>query len=550
MFAAINLLRNASKNSSLLVLKTSKKVVDLVYQFFLLNSLIELAMNKIIICFFIAIGLVFLNSCKKGKERLPLITTSTFQVGIVSAQVAGVLYEEGDSKVTEKGICWGTLQEVSIANNKVTSTTQEHAFTVGISGLEYNKTYFARAYAISDLGVSYGKVVSFKTLSNDLPNMTLSIPSSPKATSADVLLQLNQQTKATFTTGICWSSSPMPTVSNNTILVTERTHSNTVPFNNNYQKTFQNLDENTVYYFRGFCTNGISLVYSNQLTLTTANPITIVSLNALGITDASISSSITDINVAEITAVGICWSENQLPTIADSKKEQAYSFAGYMSYVDQLNPATTYYLRAYITTTVKTIYSSKIVIRTYKGTVVDIDGNSYYTVQIGNQEWMASNLRTTRYNNGATMQYVANYNQWVNSVNSQVPVYCYYNDQSSYNSTYGKLYPKYVATASNIAPVGWHVPTVTEWETLLTNNSITDLWNNGLGLNGNLTRLSLSAGGKWDNGYQELGQKGYFWAVPLTTTLGDNNSVIVNAGSTLVTWNQSGNGYSIRCVKD
>jgi len=506
-------------------------------------------MKKTAFIYFTIFSVLIFSSCKKDK-RLPLVTTSTYQVGIVSAQIAGVLYEEGDSKVTEKGICWAAQQDVNIANNKVISTTQEAAFTIEIIGLEYDKTYFARAYAISDLGVSYGKVISFKTLSNNLPGMTLSLPSSPDATSAEVLLQLNQQTKATFTAVICWSKSAMPTVSNNTIAVTERTHSNTVPFSNSYQNTFQNLDEGTTYYVRAFCTNGISLAYSDQLTFTTANPINIFSLNALGFSDASISSSITDINVAEITAVGICWSENQLPTVADGKKEQAYTGAIYTSDLYQLNPATTYYMRAYITTTVKTIYSPQIILRTYKGTVTDIDGNLYYTVQIGNQEWMAGNLRTTRFNNGTTIQYVANYNQWVNSVNSQIPVYCYYADQSSNNVTYGKLYPSYVARASNIAPVGWHVPSVAEWETLFAGNSVSELWDNGLNVNGNLHKLALSAGGQWDNGYSDLGQKGYFWASDPSVGLSWPYSTIVTPGSTLITMNHPGNGYSIRCVKN
>ena len=506
-------------------------------------------MNRFIIGFFSLISLLIFTHCKKSKSRLPLVTTSNFEVKLVSAKIAGVLYEEGDAKVIEKGICWGVKAGVSTANNKVTSVVNEKAFKVEIDDLAYGTTYFARAYAISELGVSYGKEISFTTWSNELPNLVLSTPTQPSATSIDVSLQLNQETKATYTAGICWSTNPMPSVLNNTISVAERFHNDVVPlpFTDSYIKTLQNLNENTMYYFRAFATNGLSIIYSQQLSIQTASPINIVSLNFLAINDAKITCQISNINISEIAAVGICWSTSPLPTTSNGKLEQAYSGNTYTGLLTSLNPATAYYVRAYVKVSNRNIYSSQVVIKTYKDIVTDIDGNTYYTVEIGNKEWMASNLRTSRYNNGATMQYVANYNQWVNSVNAQVPVYCYYADQSSNNAIYGKLYPRYVATDQNIAPVGWHVATVEEWETLFATNPMYDLWNTTLGFMGNITRLSLSAGGKWDAGYGDLSQKGYFWASEGTAS---KNSFVVTGSSNLATWHSNGKGLSIRCVKD
>lgn len=505
-------------------------------------------MNKIAIYVLIFVSLIFFISCKKDKKRLPIITTSALQVGVVSAHCAAVLYEDGDADVTEKGICWGVNEDVSVSDNKVISSSAENAFSVEITGLEYSKTYFVRAYAINSFGISYGKVASFKTLSNYLPAMTLSMPNLPGATTGEVLLQLNQQSAATFTTGICWSTSSLPTVVNNSVFVVSRTHNDGFPYINDYPKIFQNLSSSTTYYVRAFSTSGVGFVYSNQISFTTTNPINILSLNSLGITDASISSEVSDLSVASISVVGICWSQNPMPSIADNKLEQAYSGAIFNSDLITLNSASTYYLRAYVTTTaLVTMYSTEVKIRTYKGTVTDIDGNLYYTVQIGNQEWMAGNLKTSKFNNGATIQYVANYNQWVNSVNSQIPVYCYYADQNSNNTDYGKLYPRYVALASNIAPVGWHVATVAEWEAAFAGNSLNDLWKNGLNFGSNLTALSLNAGGRWDNGYSDLNTYGYFWAQP---GAGTNNHIKVNANSSLVTYEFPGNGYSIRCVKD
>lgn len=77
----------------------------------------------------------------------------------------------------------------------------------------------------------------------------------------------------------------------------------------------------------------------------------------------------------------------------------------------------------------------------------DIDNNTYKTIRIGNQVWMAENLRTTRYNDGES-----------------VTDYFYYNNDSLSNAeTYGILYSPYTVGRGNICPVGWHVSTQNDW---------------------------------------------------------------------------------------
>ncbi|MDA3866344.1 MAG: fibrobacter succinogenes major paralogous domain-containing protein [Salinivirgaceae bacterium] len=101
---------------------------------------------------------------------------------------------------------------------------------------------------------------------------------------------------------------------------------------------------------------------------------------------------------------------------------------------------------------------------TNEGTVTDIDGNVYSTVQIGNQEWMAENLKTTTYNNGTSIDLVTNSSTWSNLYTG---AYCWYdNDQAQYAETYGALYNWYAVETGNLCPDGWHVPTDEEWKTL------------------------------------------------------------------------------------
>lgn len=95
-------------------------------------------------------------------------------------------------------------------------------------------------------------------------------------------------------------------------------------------------------------------------------------------------------------------------------------------------------------------------------TVKDIDGNVYKTVKIGNQTWMAENLRTTKYRNGDPIQLITDPNVWkiLNSGAYQGP---FLSDQPEYGNFYNWFA---VSDPRNIAPEGWHVATDAEFTEL------------------------------------------------------------------------------------
>ncbi len=102
------------------------------------------------------------------------------------------------------------------------------------------------------------------------------------------------------------------------------------------------------------------------------------------------------------------------------------------------------------------------------GTVTDADGNAYQTVKIGSQEWMAENLRVTKYNDGTPIPLETSLANW-NSATT--PKFCYYNNTANADTIkrFGALYNGFVVSSTNskkIAPAGWHVPTDAEWTTL------------------------------------------------------------------------------------
>jgi uncharacterized protein (TIGR02145 family) len=102
------------------------------------------------------------------------------------------------------------------------------------------------------------------------------------------------------------------------------------------------------------------------------------------------------------------------------------------------------------------------------GMVVDIEGNSYKTVRIGTQVWMAENLKTTKYRNGDIIETTNPANLIVPNDNTSKYQWAYDGNESNV-ATYGRLYTWYAATDNrNVCPTDWHVPSDAEWTTLAT----------------------------------------------------------------------------------
>jgi uncharacterized protein (TIGR02145 family) len=98
-------------------------------------------------------------------------------------------------------------------------------------------------------------------------------------------------------------------------------------------------------------------------------------------------------------------------------------------------------------------------------TVTDADDNSYGTVKIGTQVWMAENLRTTKYNDNSDIPLEVDNSAWAAMT---TPAYCWSNNEITNKETYGALYNWYTVNTNKLCPIGWHVPTHAELEILTT----------------------------------------------------------------------------------
>ncbi|OVE79382.1 hypothetical protein BVY01_02735 [bacterium I07] len=196
-------------------------------------------------------------------------------------------------------------------------------------------------------------------------------------------------------------------------------------------------------------------------------------------------------------------------------------------------------------------------------TLTDVDGNVYKTVKIGNQVWMAENLKVTHYRNGDPIAHVTRTSSWQDL---STGAYCNYDNSASNVSTYGCLYNWYAVNDSRkIAPAGWHVPTDAEWQTLVDylggsgvaggkmKESGTLHWKSPNTGATNASGFSALPGGYRtnDGSFYYIGIGAFFWS----STEDDGNyawnrGLIYTGSEVYRSIYHKHYGFSVRCVRD
>jgi len=217
----------------------------------------------------------------------------------------------------------------------------------------------------------------------------------------------------------------------------------------------------------GFClfilTNLLSSCKKEEVPTLTTTDIT----NITG-TSAISGGNIINEGTSTVLTRGVCWSTNTKPTVEDSKTTDGAGAGSYSSSITGLTGLTTYYVRAYATNETGTGYGMTLSFTTkppvYGSPVKDYDGNSYTTVIIGSQTWMAENLKTTKLNDGTIIPNITNNAEWGSLTSSG---YCWYDNDITNKSISGALYNWFTISTNKICPAGWHVPNDSEWENLI-----------------------------------------------------------------------------------
>ena len=192
------------------------------------------------------------------------------------------------------------------------------------------------------------------------------------------------------------------------------------------------------------------------------------------------------------------------------------------------------------------------------GSVTDADGNTYDTVVIGAQTWTKQNLKTTKYNDGASIPCVSGNTAW-SALTS--PGYCWYNNDSATTGVvYGALYNWYAVNTQKLAPVGWHVPTKADWSTLINylggwqiaggkmkaiGMTYWDSPNAGATNTSGFTALPGGFRNEADGAFYGLNKYAYWWASDST-----DQRIFYTDSSCINETMPKKYGLSVRCVKN
>ena len=377
--------------------------------------------------------------------------------------------------------------------------------------------------------------------------------------------------------GVCWGTSHNPTTSS------DKTEDGTGI--GEFISNLADLTANITYYVRAYATNSLGTSYGNEVSFATNQiaHVTLTTTDVTGITPTTAFSGgyITDDGGGTITASGVCWSTAQNPTIANNYTRDGSEIDGYSSALSGLTVNTTYYVRAYATNSAGTAYGNQVSFTTAKGfsaiifnpnltygSVSDIDGNVYKTIQIGTQTWMAENLKTTKYTDGTSIPNVTDLGAW-DALTS--PGYCWcLNDASTYKAVYGALYNWYTVNTGKICPAGWHVPSYDEWNTLGTYLGGIDVAGGKLKETGTTHWQRPNEGATNESGFtalpgsmrdatadfgsgDEIGIYGNWWGSTIVDQVNSNSYVFGlfrDAASATISDIDYIEGYSVRCLKN
>ena len=312
-------------------------------------------MKKGLLTIFIIVTCVFLSECKKDpKPDVFRVTEVDVDASYKTAEINGSYTFSvipDDMKIV-----YGEKDDLTDAiSSKV--NVGESAFHVNINNLSTETKYYYCFECYSSHSSTRSEVHSFVTLKAEKPvvetgaveNITLNFATCGGNVVSDCGADVTER-------GVCWSTSPNPTINDN------------ITTNGNGTGTFTsnliNLTANTTYYVRAYANNSAGTGYGNEISFTTLKDIVkpTVKTNEVSsvVQDAAICGGVViDDGGAEVTARGVCWSTSQNPTINGSHTDDGTGEGDFTSTITDLTAGTTYYVRAYATNEKGTSYGEE-----------------------------------------------------------------------------------------------------------------------------------------------------------------------------------------------
>ena len=521
---------------------------------------------------------------------MPVVETATLSnITESTATCGGTVSSDGGKAVTERGVCWSTSPSPSIEDSRSRDGSGTGSFTSTLTGLECGTVYYVRAYATNEVGTDYGTQLSFTTSS-------CPVPPSVSTSAVSIIAQYSATGGGTVNSdggspvterGLCWSATATePGISDSF----QKQGSGTGSF----EVEMTGLSCGTTYYVRAFARNAVGLTYGSARSFTTAAcpanlpTVSTASVSEITQTSATAGGNVTDDGGAAVTARGICWNTSGTPTTSDYSYSAGSGTGSFEGYMNGLSPGTTYYVSAWATNSAGTNYGAayKFTTEEESNTVRDYDGNVYQTVQIGDQVWMAENIRTTHYADGWAIAHKPGTSEWA-ALGSSDRAYCWYDNSTANRDIYGGLYTWAAAVRSTgssanpsgiqgVCPDGWHIPSDAEWKQLemYLGMSSSEADKTGRRIGGIGGKLKEEGTSHWSSpntgasnsslfnalpgGYRNidgasdrLGEMACFWSSTESSGAYSYDRKLYNTSEDI--WRDvwyKYNGFSVRCVKD
>jgi uncharacterized protein (TIGR02145 family) len=210
-----------------------------------------------------AVGTAYGNEVQfNSAAAIPTVLTSPVtNITATTATGGGEVTDDGGAMVTNRGLCWSNSTTPTIGDNIVTSGNGIGEYTVQITGLDLDSTYYVRAYAINSAGVAYGSMVQFTTTASPPEIATTAVSAITDSTAVSGGNITSDGGSAITSRGVCWSIDPMPGLSGS--------------FTNNgsgigvFESNLTNLSAGTTYYVRAYAINAVDTAYGEQVSFTT-----------------------------------------------------------------------------------------------------------------------------------------------------------------------------------------------------------------------------------------------------------------------------------------
>jgi hypothetical protein len=289
---------------------------------------------------------------------LGFASLTTSPVGLVTmttAVLGGSILNGGGTEIAERGICYSTSKAPTISATTIASGSGLGDFSIVVSELTTNTTYYVRTYAINIVGTIYGNEISFTTAS--LPSLTTVSVSQITQTGARSGGMITQAGNTVVSQrGICFDTSNNPTLLSHVVLSGTGT--------GNFASVLSGLMPGTTYFVRAFATNSSGTAYGNEVSFFT-NPVLIPTVSTSSASSVTKISAVSGGNVTNdgggaVLLKGLCYDTSPNPEMGQNTIEKGSGTGNFTANLVNLIPGTTYYVRAFASNSAGTAYGKEV----------------------------------------------------------------------------------------------------------------------------------------------------------------------------------------------